>query len=581
MTNLNRAFLESWGDIVDRSEPYFDDIASGYQRAANASTRRDRSDGRFLPVYDNEVDLQIIRAMARLLHERVPMAKAKTRRLVDYTISRGFDWLITHESPGLERSINREVTRFLDENHWTVEGERDSFKDECVDGEFVAELDLQDGDMILRWLTGDNLVEPYDPRSIEEWKKFDVPMSWSFGVGTPENLPSKPRAYHVVRNESYTDWDVVPLHRMVHWRRNVPVYAKRGFSDHYTIHVYLGRADKVLANTAEGAAVQSAIAYIVEHLEGTTGRQAANVVNNLLNVTGRDPVTGAYQQQKKIKPGQRLDIPAGMKYHAGLFGSSNNDIYIQVMESLVRLSGTPEAFPEHMLTGFAGNNNMASSLTAESPFVQGRLADQAVRKMRKVEFLLKVIRLAWEAGRFRNRSWDEIKDGLDIQCTEPSIVTRDPLQLTQALAAQKAEGWLSDRSASQELGLDFEEEQQARKDEAENPIGPPSANAQAQGGGPGGPPGAPDGPPGEGGGGPAGMPGMPPTGADESAPVPGVGGMAGLSRMQYKRNKAAINDILTDVSDGVSTPEIGKVLLKALGLTSDEAGGLIDSLGKP
>lgn len=534
MSNIT-ALSEAWGDIVDRAEPFFDDISSGYQRYQHVSRRYDRLDGRFMPVYDNEVDLSVIRCMGRLLHERVPMAKAKTRRLQDYTISRGFDWTVTHQSPELQAKINHVVERFVSDNRWTVEGERDAFESECVDGEFVADLQVESGEIALCWLTGDNVVEPADPRALEEWKRIDYPCSWTFGVATKEGMPHRPKYYHVLRDEGGSNWDLVPMRRMLHWKRNSPLLAKRGYSDHYVTHVYLGRADKVLANTAEGAAVQAAIAYIVEHVEGTTGRQAQNVVNNLLNVNSTDPVTGIPRRAKKIVPGQRIDIPAGMKYHAGLFGSSNNDVYIQVMETLIRLSGTIEAFPEHMLTGFAGNNNMASSLTAESPFIQGRLADQELRKMRLVDMLKKVIRMAWELGCFRGVDWNDLVAGLEITVQPASIVNRDPAALTASLIAQRDAGWISNRSASQEIGLDYESEQEL--------ISKQGPSAQSPG-----------------------LPGEP----------PGSGGLSSLSRMQFKRNKAAIEDVLADAKDGKTTPGYAKAMLKSLGLSDEEAAALLD-----
>jgi hypothetical protein len=540
--SLSARITEAWGDIVDRSEPYFDDITTARQRGQYASQRRDRLDGRFLPVYDNEVDLAVIRSMGRLMHERVPMAKAKTRRLTDYTISRGFDWTVTHESPELSSQLTAVCEAFVRDNKWTTEGERESFEAECVDGEFVADLRCEDGDIALALLTADCIVEPSDSRKLEEWKQIDYPCSWSFGVATKEHFPNHPKWYHVVRDDGGSDWDLVPAKRMIHWKRNVPQQAKRGFSDHYTTHVYLGRADKVLANTAEGAAVQAAIAYIVEHVEGTTSRQAQNVIGNLTNTLIRDPVTGAQSRAKKIIPGQRVDIPYGMKYHAGLLGANASTIYIQVMESLIRLSGTVEAMPEHMITGFAGNNNFASSLTAESPFIQGRLTDQEVRKMRLEDMLLKVVRMAYELGRFKGWEWDDIQAGLEITIQPAQIVSRDPVALTTALSGQKAQGWVSDRTASQMLGLDYEQEQENISQQKPAPGPGESGGAVLEG---------------EGG-------------------APAFGSMSDLSRQQWKRNKAAVDDVVADAKSGARTPAYAKAMLKMLGLSDDEAAAMLD-----
>lgn len=466
------AYRESWGDIVDpRDGPYFDDIASGYQRQQHATMRRDRMDGRFMPVYDNEVDLAIIRAMSRLMHERVPMAKARTKRLIDYTVSRGFDWTVAHEDKELGRELSVIVKRFFDDNKFTVILERESYEAECVDGEWLAEIAVDDGQLCLNLMVSDNLVEPSNTAQLDEWLDVDFVSSWSFGVLSKRYSPNRPKGYHIVRDIGGTDWDFIPESRFLHWKKNTPEMAKRGFGDSYTTHVYLGRADKVLANTAEGAAVQAAIAYICEHVAGTSSTQAQNVVANLLNRTTRDPVTGQTVRSKKIVPGQRVDIPSGMKYHAGLFGSNNSQIYIQVMESLIRLSGIVDAMPEHFLTGSAENNNMASALVAESPFVQGRLAEQTLRKQRLKSLIEKVLRLACKVGLLKGYTWQEIEPGLKITIQEPSIVTRDPVALTQALTGQIEAGLTSKRTASQELGRDYEEEQ--ANIEKEKPPEPP------------------------------------------------------------------------------------------------------------
>ncbi len=303
-----------------------------------------------------------------------------TQFRIDYTISRGFDWSVSHENKEIGRVLSALVKRVLTDNQWIVIGERDSFEQECVDGEFLCELATLDGDIVLNTMTGDALVEPVNTRELEDWQEIDFDASWTFGILSRRYRPAKALGYHIVRDDGGSDWEFIPARRMLHWRRNVPQWAKRGFGNDYTSHVYMGRADKVLANTAEGAAVQAAIAYIVEHVEGTTSAQASSIVNAMLNINSNRGVTGPVRA-KKIVPGQRLDIPAGMKYHAGLFGSNNSQVYIEVMQALLRLSGTIDAFPEHMLTGDAGNNNYASSLVAESPFVQGRLADQEVRKI--------------------------------------------------------------------------------------------------------------------------------------------------------------------------------------------------------
>lgn len=545
-----RAFQESWGDIVDpRDGPYFDDITSGFQREQHATMRRDRADGRFLPVYDNEVDLAIIRAMSRLMHERVPMAKARTMRLVDYTVSRGFDWSITHADKTLQLELHLLIKRFMDNNKFAIIGERESYESECVDGEYLAELVIDSGEIALNIMVSDNLVEPSNTAQLDEWLEVDFNSSWSFGVLSKQYAPNRPKGYHIVRDVGGTDWDFIPVDRMIHWKKNTPEIAKRGFGDAYTTHVYLGRADKVLANTAEGAAVQAAIAYICEHVAGTSSQQAQNVVANLMNVTQRDPITGYQVRAKKIRPGQRVDIPNGMKYHAGLFGSNNSQIYIQVMESLIRLSGIVDAMPEHFLTGSAENNNMASALVAESPFVQGRLAAQTVRKERLRELFVKVIKLALKVGLIKGYTWAEIEKGLIITVQEPSIVSRDPVKQTDALGKQIELGLTSKRTASQELGRDYEEEQE--NIEKEKPLNPPPV------------PGAP------------GQPGQPATPNASGAPQPGTPAQASQPQPQNPVGAKAPMGESVKGGDALRVAALGVQSLDDLKRLSESATGVV------
>jgi hypothetical protein len=362
---------ESWGEVIDITEFMTDSSGFFNTNGMGAFTQLyDRADGRFRPVYTNESDLKLIRAMSWLLVEKVPMAQAWVNRLLDYTIGTGFDWTIKSSDRRLERAIQQYVRETLDNSKWSSELERESYVREVADGDFIGELLFDDGQGLIVAREPDELTEPAAKRELEEWLGIDqadyVP-SWTFGVLTKESLPERAIGYHFVRNAAGTDWDYVPTSRVMMWKRNVRSRAKRGYSDFYKPHLYLLRADRVLTNTAEGAATQAAIAYIVEHRDGTQ-RQADNIVKRFAPPTGKvDPLTGLAQRRRRIVPGTRLDVPEGQQYKAGLLGSNNSQIYIQVLESALRLAGSVHAFPEGMLTGSYENNNFASALVAASP----------------------------------------------------------------------------------------------------------------------------------------------------------------------------------------------------------------------
>lgn len=473
-----KGLKETWTNIAQPET--FDGLSLDWagRRSAYHTTLRDRQDGRYLPVYDNEQDLRAIRQSSWLLVQRVPMARSIINGLKNYTISQGFDWQVTHPSPRYQNLCQAILKAFVASSKWQDAIERDSFESEVVDGEFLAEIVVEGSDISIEPLHGDNLTEPANAGQLEDWLGIYEPTSWSFGIAKRVNR-FKPKRYHVIRNQAGTDFDCLPPERFLHWTRNIPITAARGFSDFYILHRYLSRADKVVENTAIGAAIQAAIAFIVEHAEGATKSAVESIVDGLKNVSMRPDTLGTTGRTKEYVPGTRVEIPHGARYHASLLGSNGSEIYISVMEALLRLTAATYHFPEHMITGYAGNNNMASSLVAESPFVQGRIADQHVRGSRVRDMFIKVLAAFCSSrwARARGYDWEDIRPGLEILVKNPSIITRDPGTLTTALLAQIAGGLRSKRGASQELNIDYEAEQESIAEETGRTPGAPQPGA--------------------------------------------------------------------------------------------------------
>ena len=566
----SKSLVESWGEVIDVTEFMTDSSGFFNTNGLGAFTQiYDRADGRYRPVYTNESDLKLIRAMSWLLVEKVPMAQAWVNRLLDYTIGTGFDWTIKADDKRLEKAIQLYVRESLDVSNWSTELERESYMREVADGEFIGEHIYEDGQCMVVSREADELTEPAIKGELEEWLGLDFVPSWTFGVLTKESLPERPIGYHFVRNSAGTDWDYVPADRVCMWKRNVRSRGKRGFSDFYKPHLYLLRADRVLTNTAEGAATQAAIAYIVEHRDGTQ-RQADNIVKRFAPPTGKvDPLTGLAQRRRRMLPGTRLDVPEGQAYKAGLLGSNNSGIYIEVMESALRLAGSVHAFVEGMLTGSYANNNFASALVAEGPFMQGRLAEQSQRKERMRDMILKIIKLGASKGRFRSvgfDSWDAVRDRVTVEVIPSRIIPVDPLKTAQALAIQKQNGWVSDKTCINELGRD---------PDTETANGLKIGGAENQ-------PGA-DGQPGAAG--PAaGQDGNPVNVSKNPEPESSL--WLGLSRQQWQRNRKAVSDVLTDFADGKTRRSVAVALLRAIGMPEqgiqtilrDASDGQIDSL---
>jgi hypothetical protein len=325
--------------------------------------------------------------------------------------------------------------------------------------------------------------------------------------------------------------------------------------------LYLLRADRVLTNTAEGAATQAAIAYIVEHAATSTQARAENLVAKFAAPTGRvDPLTGLAERRRRMRPGTRLDVPAGQQYKSGLLGSNNSQIYIDVLESALRLAGSVHAFPEGMLTGSYQNANFASSLTAEGPFVQGRVAEQMQRAERMREMILKAVRHAAKRGRFKRvgiAAFEEMELGLTIEVVPSRVLPRDPDKLAQSLAIQKQNGWVSDKTAINELGRDIDVEVANGLKVGQKP-GEEQKQSAATGQ------------------------------AQQSKPQEQTtdGRWLGLSRMQWQRNRKAVADVLNDFASGKTRRQVAKVLLRSVGMPDpdietmlrDASDGTIETL---
>lgn len=485
-----------------------------------------RMEGRFLPIYETEMDLRAIRMAAWLLEAEVIMSQAFVNRLCDYTTANGFDWQIKHTSPKIAARCRSVVQRVLDNSQWGTL-ERESFKREIVDGEFIARREKSCGDTAISVVEPDCLTEPAFPKEIEEWQRMESGvLNWRFGIARrPRSI--KPVGYHFNFDAAGTEWDYSPASEVIHWTRNVPLSAKRGISDFYWVYSPLRHSAKVYHNTAIGAQLQAAIAYIVEHASGANSKAVERLIaSRKLDPTNASSESVRYGRQPgyRVKPGHVVDLYNGASYKASNLGSTANNVFIEVMEAGLRLAGAMHGFPEHFLTGYAGNNNMASSVEAKSPFVQGRLSDQGTRSQRFRSLICLV--LYWEFGR---EGWEEIAPGLEVSVSLPKIVDSDMTAITGALVMQKEQGWVSDRQAVNMLGYDWDEVRASQEgDEQENE-------------------------------------------SDSGK----VGALGTLGRAQYKNNRKAIAELLSEFESGDISQQQAEVLLASMGLSEVDVQKLL------
>jgi len=474
--NLMEAFVP---ETIDRRGYLYDDPTFGYPTAVNPFTSAtDRLDGRFKPYYDSEVDLAYIRGAARNLALLTPVNAAALDRLAEYTFGNGFEFTAQGDDQQLVDLCQQVINRFVDDVDMTGTLDRELHHRSREDGEVFAYLEPgKAGRPGLCIVEPDQVREPGNTRQLDEWlADYDGVTSWSFGVRSPASRPHIAMGYHLSRDDGGMDWDYVPERRMLHIRRNVSRNAKRGVSDTFLIVEEIAREAKLRRNMAEGAALQSAIAWILEAPPGTSQASIQTLgASDAVAQYGRQIVGGGAKPQnvQRYRPGTILKPSPGLVYKPGPMGAERNSGFLEVSQYMLRVIGVRWAMPEYMVSGDASNANYSSTLVAESPFVKAREADQAFYSRELMRLLWKVLRYEWERGILPQRPWQEIEAAIEITCQKPSVASRNARELADVAAIQLNAGILSKRTAARQAGLDWEEEQRNRAEEA--PAAPPAA----------------------------------------------------------------------------------------------------------
>lgn len=472
---------EGWGELApgfdsDRTGEWGGSLLTRYQRPA--TTLYDRSDGRFLPVYQTEFDLAVIRAMGRTLSVMAPPLVGGMRNLCNYTIGEGFTFSATRELTSnvseetarpVVNAIQREIDRLLADNDFTSNFDREIHDCSVIDGESLLHIRPGAGGKVRIFRREpDELRMPAVTRDLEEWLEYrhgicceDFVPSWSFGVLTRKDDPSEPLAYHFVGDESGVDWDCVPANRVVHIKRNVPRNAKRGFSDFYPIEADTGRGEKLRRNMAEGAAIQASIAYVKQYVAGTSKAGVESLVAGATTST----VTQSTQSGSRSIPAQRhypgqAVHASGWQFVNGPMGAERAGDFLLVAAYVQRMQAVRWSMPEYMFSGDASNANYSSTMESTSPFVKSCEAEQRFYAAYFVQVLWKALRILWEIGTFQafGLSWEDLESLIKISAKCPEVATKDELANVQRQSILVDKGVMSLRTMASQNGLDYDAE---------------------------------------------------------------------------------------------------------------------------
>jgi hypothetical protein len=164
-------------------------------------------------------------------------------------------------------------------------------------------------------------------------------------------------------------------------------------------------------------------------------------------------VTQKQTDYQTLQSGSFLDIPKGMNYVAPP-GAANSTAHLEIFQSLLRSAGNRHNAPEWLVSADASNNNYASSLTAESPFLRNCLRLQSFYKRPFLRVVAAALKNAAMAGRLPGN----ICDLIDLTATPPSLETRDKGAEAAANQIYATMGVKSVPTIAHELGLDWEAE---------------------------------------------------------------------------------------------------------------------------
>ena len=455
-------WLQGYADLLNR-------YRDGGQFAYPVSQPTDRRYGGNYPFWYSEQQLSILRAASRLCTTMNPNAYGLLNGLASYVIGNGFSYRVAAKkgievSADLLEQAQQVVDDFAYENAWP-EMERELFWRWREDGDaFLRLFPQKSGRLMIRTVEPEQVFQPPDSQLAE----------WSYGIKTEVDDVFQIEAYFVSYAAPGGKGGDVPVmgeeveaENMIHLKANVKRAIKRGLPDFsYDTLDAFNIASKLRQNLGEGSAVQAAIAGIRQY-DAASSQQVDTFLQGQVDYTQYDALTGKQQDFQQLRSGSFLDIPKGMNYITPPAAASAA-AHLEVFQSLLRSAGNRHNAPEWLVSSNAANNNYASSLTAESPFLRNCLAlQEAVKRP-----FLRVMRAALQNAAMAGQLPPNVLDAVEIQVVPPSVETRDRVQEAQTNQVYSTLRVKSPQTIAQEIGLDWDEEM-ANWDEVTQDAGLP------------------------------------------------------------------------------------------------------------
>jgi hypothetical protein len=465
----------------------YQDLIDRFRTADNQvfnpiSTAQDRRYGANWPFWKTWQDHARLRGSARILHGLNTQAQGAISGLTSYVIGDGHKYHAqAKKGEDPPAALVGAVQDLIDEFGDRVEMpglEQEIFERDRVDGEsfprFFDEPD-EPGRLAVRIVDPSQVIQPAG--DLDEV---------SFGVLTRRDDVEGVVGYAVSYDGNSSDFETVPAREMLHFKANVPRAVKRGLTDLcFDTYDALKTAGRLLQNMGEGGAIQAAIAMIRQH-ETALADAAQGFVDAQADYDAQNPFTGSTVATRQFTSGTIEDIPGGLSYVVPPW-TQNVPGFVQLGGLLLRSVAVKWNAPEWLVSGDASNNNYASSITAESPFVKTCSRRQSFYRGRFVKIMWRVVRhwCAAHGGLYAGgRKWtfEEIRRLIDIQAVSPDIQPRNTLQKAQEDSTYSQLGAKSVQTICGELGLDYEEQVQQIEEHQERTGGQGQALGMPGGG---------------------------------------------------------------------------------------------------
>lgn len=391
-----------------------------------------------------ETELSYARDECRVLYERNPWAMSIKDNRINYAVGTGHKvQVLPIEKPEPGAKPDKDIAAAQKVIDDFIERERFyDFQAECRtrgdrDGEAIVRFFEQAGLVHLRFVEPICLSQPAGKDTA------------TFGIETRPKDVETPVTY-------YIDEEPVEAFDIQHRKYNVDRNVKRGSPLIFGIRENLWRGAKLLKNANALAAVQSSIAMI-RKIKGPAGSASNFAANNRI-ASGQDPHSGKSVGVEANRAGRIITVQGDAEYDypamsidaAGMLGVLRGDLL--AISSAVNM-------PEFMISGDASNGNYASILVSEGPSVKSFERIQSDHMAYDKPILLRVLRVAEVAKMLPAGTVDKIT----LSITPPALTARNRLDDAKENQILKGEGVLSVQSWSEELGLDYEQEQANRR----------------------------------------------------------------------------------------------------------------------